>query len=86
VLLRRPDVLVFNDAVAAIDSAAQARVLDRILAELDGRTVIWALQRADLARRFDRVLVLRGGKVVEDGPLDRLDRDGTEFHAMAAGG
>ncbi|GHD39372.1 hypothetical protein GCM10017083_01150 [Thalassobaculum fulvum] len=85
VLLRRPDVLVFNDAVAAIDSAAQARVMERILAEAEGRTVIWALQRADLARRFDRVIVLRGGRVVEDGPLDRLDRDGTEFHAMAAG-
>lgn len=86
VLLRRPEVLVFNDAVAAIDSAAQGRVIDRILAEAEGRTVVWSLQRADLARRFDRVLVLRRGRVVEDGPPDKLDRDGTEFRTMAAGG
>lgn len=86
VLLRRPEVLVFNDAVAAIDTAAQARVIDRVLAEADGRTVVWALQRTDLARRFERVLVLRGGRIVEDGAPGQLDRDGTEFHAMAAGG
>lgn len=86
VLLRRPEVLVFNDAIAAVDSAAQGRVIDRILEECEGRTVIWALQRADLARRFDRVVVLRGGRVVEDGAPDHLDRDGTEFRAMAAGG
>lgn len=86
VLLRRPEVLVFNDATGAIDAAAQGRVVDRILAETEGRTVIWALQRADLARRFQRVAVLRGGRVIEDGAPDNLDRDGTEFHAMAAGG
>lgn len=86
VLLRRPEVLVFSDAAGAIDSAAQGRILDRVLQEAEGRTVIWALQRADLARRFRRVVVLRGGRVVEDGAPDNLDRDGTEFHAMAAGG
>ncbi|MEQ9329738.1 ABC transporter ATP-binding protein [Thalassobaculum sp.] len=86
VLLRRPEVLVFSDAIAALDGGAQGRVIDRILAEAEGRTVVWALQNAELARRFDRVLVLRGGKVVEDGPPDKLDRAGTEFRAMAAGG
>jgi len=85
VLLRRPDVLVFNDAVAALDAAGQDRVIDRILAETEGRTVIWAMQNPDFARRFDRVTVLRGGKIVEDGPPDELDRDGTAFQSMAGG-
>ena len=86
VLLRRPEVLVFSDAIAALDGGTQGRVIDRILAEAEGRTVVWALQNAELARRFDRVVVLRGGRVVEDGPPDKLDRAGTEFRAMAAGG
>lgn len=85
VLLRRPEVLVFNDAVAALESGAQGRVIDRVLAESEGRTVVWAMQRPDLARRFQRVLVLQDGRVVEDGAPDKLDRDGTEFHALAAG-
>ena len=84
-LLRRPDICVFNDAVGSIESAAQNRVIDRVLAETEGRTVIWSLQHPDLARRFQRVLVLRGGRVVEDGAPDSLDRSGTEFHTMAAG-
>ncbi|HEY9566670.1 MAG TPA: ABC transporter ATP-binding protein, partial [Thalassobaculum sp.] len=86
VLLRRPEILVFNDAAGAIDATAQGRVIDRVLAEAEGRSVIWVLQRADLARRFQRLVVLRGGRTVEDGAPDALDREGTEFHAIAAGG
>src|SRR3546814_859004 len=86
VLLRRPESLVFNDAAGAIDATAQGRVIDRVLAEAEGRSVIWVLQRADLARRFQRLVVLRGGRTVEDGAPDALDREGTEFHAIAAGG
>ena len=86
VLLRRPQVCIFNDAVGSIETAAQGRVIDRVLGETEGRTVIWSLQRPDLARRFERVVVLRGGRVVEDVTPDALDRDGTEFHTMAADG
>src|SRR5690606_31259356 len=60
VLLRRPEILVFNDAAGAIDSTAQGRVIDRVLAEAEDRIVVWVLQRADLARRFQRLVVLRG--------------------------
>ena len=83
VLLRRQAVLVFNDAAGAIDSGAQGQVMDRVLGEAEDRTVIWALQRADLARRFQRVVVLRGGRAVEDGAPDALDGDWSAFRAAA---
>ena len=71
-LLRRPDVLIFNEATAALDSGSQAKVLANIFKETEGRGMIWALQRASLAERFDRVMVMRGGRIVETGGFAEL--------------
>jgi ABC-type multidrug transport system fused ATPase/permease subunit len=71
-LLRRPDVLIFNEATAVLDSGSQAKVMARVLTETEGRSVIWSLQRASLAESFGRVLVLRGGRIVESGAFGEL--------------
>jgi len=41
-----------------------------------GRGVIWVLNRACLAEHFDKILVVRAGRVVDQGTFDALDRDG----------
>ena len=71
-LLRRPDVLILNDATSSLDSGSQTVVMSNILAEMKGRNVTWALQRASLAENFDRVLVMSGGKAVETGSYKDL--------------
>jgi putative ABC transport system ATP-binding protein len=71
-LLRRPDVLIFNEATAALDAGSQAKVQANILRETEGRGIVWALQRASLAERFDRVMVMRGGRIVETGSFAEL--------------
>ena len=71
-LLRRPDHLILNDATSSLDSRGQTLVMSNLLSEMKGRNITWALQRASLAENFDRVLVLSGGQVVEDGPFKDL--------------
>ena len=66
-LLRRPDHLILNEATSSLDSGSQTLVMFNLLSEMKGRNITWALQRASLAENFDRVLVLSGGQVVEDG-------------------
>ena len=46
--------------------------------------MIWALHRPSLAEKFDHILVMRNGKVVEQGSYTDLNRDNTEFHGMLA--
>jgi putative ABC transport system ATP-binding protein len=72
ILLRRPDILIFNEATAALDSGSQAKVLANIFSETKGRGLVWALQRASLAETFDRVMVMRGGRIVETGGFGEL--------------
>lgn len=77
-LLKRPDVLIVNEAVEVLDADGQARVLRNVLAESEGRTVIWVTNRLAGGREFDQIAVMKGGKVTERGNFDQLsDAGGT---------
>ncbi|MCW5745681.1 MAG: ATP-binding cassette domain-containing protein [Alphaproteobacteria bacterium] len=84
-LVKRPDLLILNEATSLFDSAAQQRVLDKILDVCKGRGVIWALNRASFADRFDDVVVLQGGKVTAKGAPGDITGDKTFADLLAAG-
>ena len=81
-LLKRPDLMIINEATAALDSAAQSRVMDGIMEARQGKGLIWGLHRAGLANSFDKVIVMATGKVVEQGTVADLDKDGTAFRKL----
>jgi putative ABC transport system ATP-binding protein len=73
-LLKQADVLVLNEAAGGMDGATQALLFDRILGQRKGRGVVWTIQSAKFAQKFDRVLVMRTGRIVEQGSYAELDR------------
>jgi ABC-type cobalamin/Fe3+-siderophores transport system ATPase subunit len=81
-ILKRPDIMVMNEAMTALDGASQVRVMERLLAEFKGRGVVWALPRASLARYFDHVIVMRGGRVVEQGNYSKLETSGSALQEL----
>ena len=85
-VLKRPDVLVVDRATAALDASSQTRILDNLLKEFESRALIWVVHRASLAERFERTIVLEGGKVVEQGAFAALNKPGTVLHEMALAG
>ncbi len=68
-MLKRPDLLILNDATALLDPAAQAKVMGRVLGARRGKGVLWVLPAAELARQFDRILVMRDGRIAENRAL-----------------
>jgi ABC-type multidrug transport system fused ATPase/permease subunit len=78
-LMKNPDVLVLNEPTSGLDPSIEQHVMRSLLGWAKDRTVVWALGRADLAEAFDRVLVLEGGKLVEAGKFQDLERSG---HAL----
>jgi ABC-type thiamine transport system ATPase subunit len=84
-VLKRPDLMILNEATAALDGQAQTRVMDGLRAEFAGRCLVWVLHRASLARNFDRVLVMSAGKLQEQGRFAELDhKDSLTSLLMAA--
>ena len=73
------------EATTALDGHSHAKVDDGIRQDMAGRGLIWVLHRASLARNFDRVLVMSGGKLREQGTFAELDQQDTlTRHLLAA--
>jgi ATP-binding cassette subfamily B protein len=62
-------------ATAALDSESEEAIREALGRLMRGRTVIAIAHRLATLRNFDRVVVLKEGKIIEDGPPDRLMRE-----------
>lgn len=83
-LLKRPKLLILNEATAALDGAAQNRVQANVRRMMDGGGLIWAPERPSVAANFDRVVVLKGGRVAAQGDYASLDTDGSVLRELIA--
>jgi ATP-binding cassette, subfamily B, bacterial len=80
--LARPTVLVLDEPTAALDPETERQVLAGFEALMRGRTTILVSHRRLLAERADRVIVLDGARVVEDGPARELAGRAGPFRAL----
>jgi ATP-binding cassette, subfamily B, multidrug efflux pump len=66
-LVRRADIVVFDDSFSALDVATDARLRAALADELQDTTVIIVAQRVATIMRADRIIVLDGGRIVGMG-------------------
>jgi energy-coupling factor transporter ATP-binding protein EcfA2 len=83
-LMKNPDILMLNEPTSGLDPATEVRVLRAVLKWAQGRTVVWALGRADLAQHFDRVMVFDHGHLLEEGPFSELEEKGAALPKLLA--
>jgi ABC-type multidrug transport system fused ATPase/permease subunit len=81
-ILKRPRIIILNDALNVLDNASQGQLLEAISQEFEGKCMIAVLPRARLARDFERVIVMEAGRVVEDGSYAELDREGSRLQEL----
>lgn len=67
VLLRDPKILVLDEATSALDSVTEQSVQAALERAAAGRTTLVVAHRLSTIRGADRILVLEGGRVVEQG-------------------
>lgn len=82
-LLKRPQLMVLNLGLAIFEDATQIRLLKNLRRQMEGRALIAIVENPALARLFEHALVMRAGKIVEQGKLTDLDRDGTYLRELA---
>lgn len=70
--MRRSDVLILDEPTAAIDAEGEHEVFERFKALKRGRTAVLITHRFSTVRMADRIVVLEGGAVVEQGTHGEL--------------
>jgi ATP-binding cassette, subfamily B, bacterial len=70
--LKDAPILLLDEATAALDSESEEAIREALGRLMRGRTVIAIAHRLATLRHFDRLVLLKSGKIIEDGPPDRL--------------
>jgi ATP-binding cassette subfamily C protein LapB len=73
-LLRRPPVLLFDEATSAMDMNAEATLLQKLAQEIGPRTFITITHKASLLQMVNKVIVIDQGKVAMQGTPEQLMR------------
>ena len=82
--MRDAGFVVLDEPTASLDPQAEADVFRRFLAMAGGRTTIVVSHRLGSARLCDRILVLKEGRLIENGTHDELVSRGGEYARMWA--
>lgn len=71
-LVRRPQILILDDATSALDLATEGRLRSALREELQGTTVIMIAQRIASVREADRIAVIENGTIGDCGTHEEL--------------
>jgi len=71
-LLIEPSFFIFDEATSALDTVSERLIQDSLELNLKGRTAIFIAHRLATIKSCDRIIVLQGGKVAQDGSFAAL--------------
>ena len=77
VMLRRPPILILDEATSSIDTRTEVLVQDAFEELMKGRTSFIVAHRLSTIKNADQILVMKDGNIIERGTHDELlDRGG----------
>ncbi len=66
-LIKRPCILILDDALSSVDASTEKVVLENIRTEMEGHTCIIISHRVSTVQACDRIIILEDGKIIESG-------------------
>ena len=85
-LLKDPDLLIVNDALAVTDGATQRRLIAAVRSLREGRGIVWCLTRAASAEGFEQVVLLQNGRKTAEGSWEEMTAEGSPLAKLVAAG
>ena len=79
VILKDAPILILDEATSALDSEVEAAIQEQLHDLMAGKTVIAIAHRLSTIARMDRLVVLEGGRIVEQGSHAELLRRGGHY-------
>ncbi len=80
--LKDAPIIIFDEATSALDTESEMEIQRSLVRLMRGRTVIAVAHRLSTLTAFDRIIVVKGGQIVEDGTATELRQRGGLFDTM----
>jgi ATP-binding cassette subfamily B protein len=80
--LRDAQLLILDEPTASLDARSEAEVFERFAELTEGKMAVLISHRFSTVRMVDRIVVLEGGKLVEEGTHDQLLQLGGRYAGM----
>lgn len=71
-LLKKPKILILDDSTSAVDTKTDAQIRKALINEIPNTTKLIIAQRVSSVQDADMIIVLEGGRIVEQGTHDEL--------------
>ena len=85
-IIRQPKILLLDEATSALDENSQRKVQAALDTVMSDRTSIVIAHRLTTVEKCNRIAVIEGGKIVEEGRFDDLKtKEDGYFSTLAAG-
>ncbi|MGD2171544.1 MAG: ABC transporter ATP-binding protein, partial [Gammaproteobacteria bacterium] len=81
-LLKAPDLLIVNEALSSLDTTAERRLIENIRQVMGSRGILWILGRVQLAELFDTVMIMERGKLLDQGPYEKIHSTNEHFQQL----
>jgi ABC-type multidrug transport system fused ATPase/permease subunit len=85
-LLAAKDVglVLLDEATSSVDASTESEIYDRVMSAFAGACLVSSVHRLHLLRRFDTVIVMEHGRVIDRGTTEELKERRPELFAHAA--
>lgn len=83
-LIRRPEILIFDDSTSALDLGTEARLHKALRENISGTTVIMIAQRIASIKSCDRIAVIENGRITAFAPHDELMKTSATYRDIYA--
>lgn len=81
-VLRNPEILILDEATSALDTESERLVQESLSKLLKGRTSLVIAHRLSTIQNADKIIVIDGGKIVEQGTHDTLMERGGIYRKL----
>lgn len=71
-LIRKPKILILDEATASLDQGTERRLLDRLLQECKGTSLLFITHRLEIGLRSNEIWVMDEGRIVDKGTHEKL--------------